>query len=215
MSETLTDVLPVDETASALRDAIKRLEKRRDAAIERRDVADGDRLDALRTPSMGLKIVLQAETAKHAATVELDRLALLRHDLSERLQASIEREQVAAHQAAVATAREQYQAAIDAFRDRLDDYERSAQIIAEVCGLEDAQRRAGDRFRSAVLAALPIGASLPGDPLAGIEGPRLGLADQVVLPPARPRTPFFWRREPAAVDPDALRNRTEAIIYGR
>ena len=37
MSETLTDLLPAQETAEAIREAMFRLDRRRDEAIARRD----------------------------------------------------------------------------------------------------------------------------------------------------------------------------------
>ena len=215
MSETLADILPAEETAQAIRAAMTKLDLRRDAAIERRDTAECDRLEALRTPSMALRVVKHAETARHDALIDLDRVALLRNDLSARLKVAVEREHAEAQQAEIEAARLDHQAKINAFRDRLDDYERCAQVVADVCRLEDAMRQAGERFRRTVLAALPIGASPPADPFSGVDRPRLDLASQVVLPPARSGTGFIWKREPPPINPDAARYRTEAAIYGR
>ena len=183
MSEaTLADLLPEQETAAAIREAMGRLDRRRNAAIERRDAAARDRLDALRTPSMGLKVVLAAEAARHASAIDLDRLALLRHDLSSRLQVAIDRECVEAQEAEIAAARSNYEAAAEAFRDGLDVYRKAAEAIVRVLELEKAQQQARERYRSAVLAVVPVGGMPSANPTAGVYAVNLELAKQVVLP---------------------------------
>lgn len=212
MSETLTDLLPDREATASIRAAMARLDRRRDEVIERRDVAERERLNALRTPSLGLKTVLAAEAARHAATIDLDRLALLRHDLSSRLQVAVDRERVDAQEAEIAAARLDYQAAADAFRGGLEVYKQAAEAITQVLHLEKAQQQARERYRSAVLAVVPVGGMPPPNPTAGVDAVNLGLGKQVVLPDVVAGD-FIWKVRPPPVNPAAHRFLVEAEIY--
>ena len=195
MSETLADILPTKETAQAIRTALAQLDRRRDAAIERRDAAERDRLAALRTPSMALKVVLAAEAAKHEALIDLDRVALLRHDLSGRLQTATDREQDARLRQAVADARAEVAAAAEALRAALPDYAEAAAQIVRCCHLADRQKRALEAFRHAALATLPLGAVVP----SGFDNPeipivRTRLSD--VSLPGLPGDPWLYGSPP-------------------
>ena len=211
----LSDLVPTEDTSAAIREAIARTDRRRDAELERRAAASRERAEALSTFSMSPKVVHRCETELHEVGIQLERVGIIRARLYERLQVAIERERVEAQEAEIAAARTEYSSAVTAFRDALPDYERAAATICAVILLEQAQQRAGDRFRSAVLATLPVGATLPADPRAAIGAPHLNLAGQTVLPPARPRAGFIWRQEPPSVHPDAIRYRAEARYRGR
>ena len=162
---------------------------------------------------MALRVVKLAETARHDALIDLDRVALLRNDLSGRLQAAVERERIEAEEAVIAAARAECARSKTALQDHLPAYERAGIVIAETCRLEQAHQRALERLRRAVQATLPIGAT--SSPSLAEEGLHLHLADRVVLPASRRGAGFIWRHEPPPVSVGFLQYRHEAEIYGR